>query len=991
MAKQGKRRVWLPQWASWFIYILLSILMTYPLVQYVNTHFGGSDPDIFNVYWGNWWIRRAFATGQNPYMTKHLIYPVGFDLTTFAFSPFLALLWIPLTWIVSPIAAYNLLVWATIILCCVAMDQLVRYLTGNPWAALVAGIAFGFASYLTAERAAHLNLAMVAWIPWAVLFLTRLMREAKIRDAILLAGTIVLSFLTRLHIGALVLVFSGVYFIGLTLVERERWHRLAGRRLLLAGLLSILILSPLFVHVWQVLRQPGAENLLRQEADIMQADLLAYIVPPPQHPLFGSWTEAIYQQRFYVNARYWAFVGFTTLLLLLYAVVSRPREALPWLLTGSFFLALALGPCLRFNGKVYEEIKLPYSLAWDLFSSIGFDVPNRFNLAMIPALDVLIGLACAQISIRLKKPWLLFIPATLILFEYLVVPIPLIEPPPHSPFYDQMAADGEGYAIVDLPLTREAGELHRYYQTIHNKPIVGGWDHRVPSSAFAFINENSLLRAWRETNPQVATLATALNKLSKANVRYIIVHKDQLRSLPAGVRSLFFTLRPLYEDDSIYVLPVEAKSSQDYNIVYQFNENVEFIEPSIILLNDKTTPILSLNTCWLFGNKVDTADGCLVTLTEAGGSIIDEKRASFPSSAQGLVCKDWSLEIDPPFQPGSYKVSITPLSEERPLGTYTVTQPIQVIQDKAGTPFPLMGYAFPVTFNAPIEMLGYNVAAGGDFLLVDLYWRSLTDHSQAYMLFVQFLDPATGQMVATNDDVIHKLEWTEGEIVQERRIFMTKDIPLGQYLLGVGLYLPGEPNARILTFDKRSGKQWPGNQAVLDVPILVLPRTMEDSPVSEEGRIVVYTAASEGTSKEPQHRVDVHFGDVAQLIGYSLEPEEAITGKELKLTLYWVAINAEPLNADYTVFTHLLDGAGKIIAQHDGEPVTGRRPTHTWKKDDKIIDTHKIIWQTQEYTGTATIEVGLYDFQTKERLPGYGTKGERLPHDRVILGDVEVK
>ena len=990
MATQGKRRVWLPQWASWLIYILLSLLMTYPLVQYLNTRFGGSDADIFNVYWGNWWIRRALVTGQNPYMTKYLIYPVGFDLTTFAFSPFLALLWIPLTWIMSPIAAYNLVVWATIILCCMAMDQLVRYLTGNPWAALVAGIAFGFAPCLAAERAAHLNLAMLAWIPWAALFLTKLMREAKIRDAILFAVTIGLSFLTRLHVGALVLIFSSVYFIGLTLAERKQWHNLAVRRLLLAGLLSLLFLSPLLIHVWQVLHQPAAENLLRQGAENTQADLLAYIVPPPQHPLFGSWTEAIYKQRFQENTLYWTFVGFTPLLLLLYAVASCPRKASPWLLTGLFFFTLALGPCLRLNGEVYEEIKLPYNLSWNLFSTIGFDVPNRFNLAMIPALDVLIGLACTQISARLKKSWLLFIPAILILFEYLVVPMPLMEPPLHSPFYDQMAASGEEYAIVDLPLTREAGEIHRYYQTIHHKPIVGGWDHRVPPSAFAFIDGNSLLRPWRENNLQVVTLTTALTKLSKANVRYIIIHKDQLKSVPAGVQSLFFTLKPLYEDDSIYILPTEAKSSQDYNIVHQFNENVGLIQPSSVLSIDKTMPILFLNTCWLFGKKGDAADGCRVTLTEPGGSLIEEERASFSSSTQGLVCKDWSLEVDPPFQPGSYKVGITPLSGERPLGTYTVIQPIQVIQDKARTPFPLMGYASPVTFNAPIEMLGYDVAAGWDFLWVDLYWRSLTDHYQAYMLFVQLLDPVTRQMVVTNDDIIHTFEWTTGEIVQERRILMLKDIPPGQYYLGVGLYLLGEPSNRISAFDKRSGKQWPGNQAVLDVPVLVLPSILEDSPVSEEGRIVVYTAA-EGISKEPQHRVDVDFGGVAQLIGYSLEPEEAITGEELKLILYWVAINAEPLSVDYTVFTHLLDGSGKIVAQHDGEPVAGRRPTHTWKKGDKIIDTHRIIWQVQEYAGTATVEVGLYDFQTKERLPAYGSRGERLPHDRVILGDIKVK
>ena len=398
MTRRERKTAWYPLWGSWLVYVVLSVLMTWPLARHLSTRFGGNNYDIFNVYWGSWWIRKALTTGQSLYVTKHLLYPIGFDLTTFAFSPLYAFLWIPLTWIVSPIAAYNLLVWVTIVLCCVAMDQLVRYLTGNPWAALVAGVAFGFAPILAAERSAHLNLAMIAWIPWAALFLTRLMREAKIRDAIALAVAVGLSFVTRLHVGVLVVAFCGVYFVGLALVEYRQWHRLAIRRLLLAALIASVLLSPLLVHVWQVLRQPGAEDLLREASD-MQGDLLSYVVPTPQHPLFGSWTKGIYEQRLPKNVDfYWTFVGYMPLALLIYTTVSRPKKALPWLLAGLFFWILGLGTCLRVNGHVYEGIRLPYGLAESLFSAIGFDRPNRFNLGMVPPLAALTGLACAQKS-----------------------------------------------------------------------------------------------------------------------------------------------------------------------------------------------------------------------------------------------------------------------------------------------------------------------------------------------------------------------------------------------------------------------------------------------------------------------------------------------------------------------------------------------------------------------------------------------------------------
>jgi hypothetical protein len=90
-------------------------------------------------------------------ITPYLLYPTGFDLTSFAFSPFLALIWIPLSWLFSPIAAYNLVMLITIVLCCISMEQLVRYLTGDCRAACVSAIAFGFAPCLAAQRAAHLT------------------------------------------------------------------------------------------------------------------------------------------------------------------------------------------------------------------------------------------------------------------------------------------------------------------------------------------------------------------------------------------------------------------------------------------------------------------------------------------------------------------------------------------------------------------------------------------------------------------------------------------------------------------------------------------------------------------------------------------------------------------------------------------------------------------------------------------------------------------
>ena len=321
----------------------------------------------------------------------------------------------------------------------------------------------------------------------------------------------------------------------------------------------------------------------------------------PAHPSPSSFwyvDEAIYNGGLGKSSFYWAFVGFVPLILAVYAVVRRPRQALPWAGPAVFFFLLALGPYLRFHGQVYPEIRLPFSLAIGLFSGMGFDVPDRFNLALMAALSVLVGLACAQLAVRPKKTWLLVLVALLIVGEYLVVPMPLRDPPPDSPFYQTMAADKEAYAIVDLPLTREAGEVHRYFQTIHQKPIVGGWDHRVPCSAFAFIDGNPLLGSWRGVDRPAVPLGGALLDLSKANVRYLVIHKAQLSSLPERyslperMRGLILTLNPVYEDQASMSCQSNPASRQ-VQIVHHFNENLALTRPYLSLLPSSGTGHLS--------------------------------------------------------------------------------------------------------------------------------------------------------------------------------------------------------------------------------------------------------------------------------------------------------------------------------------------------------------------------------------------------------------
>lgn len=115
-------------------------------------------------------------------------------------------------------------------------------------------------------------------------------------------------------------------------------------------------------------------------------------------------------------------------------------------------------------------------------------------------------------------------------------------------------------------------------------------------------------------------------------------------------------------------------------------------------------------------------------------------------------------------------------------------------------------------------------------------------------------------------------------------------------------------------------------------------------------------------------------GDVTLLAAYvtvdgqAADPAQPIAltpGASVAVTLLWEAQAAPP--ADYTAFVHLLDGSGALVAQHDGVPHDGTRPTSTWLPGEHVLDRH-VVTVPAGAAGDGRLVVGLYDSATVERL-----------------------
>jgi len=97
-------------------------------------------------------------------------------------------------------------------------------------------------------------------------------------------------------------------------------------------------------------------------------------------------------------------------------------------------------------------------------------------------------------------------------------------------------------------------------------------------------------------------------------------------------------------------------------------------------------------------------------------------------------------------------------------------------------------------------------------------------------------------------------------------------------------------------------------------------------------------------------------------------------GDEMLLALRWESL--QPIEQNYHVFVHIMNGADKKVTQRDGQPVQWLRPTSTWQPGEIIVDRYGLLLDEDFESGSYTIKIGLYDPVTQERIPVNAGTGE---------------
>ena len=218
----------------------------------------------------------------------------------------------------------------------------------------------------------------------------------------------------------------------------------------------------------------------------------------------------------------------------------------------------------------------------------------------------------------------------------------------------------------------------------------------------------------------------------------------------------------------------------------------------------------------------------------------------------------------------------------------------------------------------------------GQELTVTLRWRPVSPE-QAYVTYVRLVDQ-DGAPVA-----VHEAPPLGGLYPATRWPLLPRSQPL--------------PDRHILTLPEGL----PPGRYRLDAGIK-LGETLE--PVGDP-IILDYVLVDNGSTEGMEQQAPaVRFGDAVALLSHDLVGEIG-PGKTTVLRLSWQT-GPDGLDADYTVFVHLLDADGNIAQQWDAPPTGGWYPTSYWDPGEVVLDDHELYVSPDLTPGDYRIIIGLY-------------------------------
>ncbi len=194
-------------------FILLSLVVTYPLILKISFHIYGVLGDSSAAIWRIWWNKYALLNGISSSFCPLIAVPFGVDFSKMPCSPLIDYLTLLLALPFNEIFAYNFYILVSFPLSAITMYYLVRHFTKDKSASAVAGIIYGFCPYHFAHAWQHITLSDIQWMPLYVLTLFKLDEARTYKRAILCGLAFSLVTLSNHYCGYFMVVFTVVFIL----------------------------------------------------------------------------------------------------------------------------------------------------------------------------------------------------------------------------------------------------------------------------------------------------------------------------------------------------------------------------------------------------------------------------------------------------------------------------------------------------------------------------------------------------------------------------------------------------------------------------------------------------------------------------------------------------------------------------------------------------------------------------------------------------------
>jgi hypothetical protein len=436
----------------------------------------------------------------------------------------------------------------------------------------------------------------VYWLPLYVLLLRRVVRKPGWGTGVAAGLVLIPACLIHvMHVAYFILPVTVAVFLA-ALVELKAaffsWRRI--RALILVFGLAALVVVPLLLPT--VLRATQEDSYLQKWGTVLHStDLLAFFTPSPYHPvlralgLVPAFADRIFLDEEYLYERL-AYPGVLAVGLAVWGLIRRRRQAWVWGLLALAAAVLALGPLLKIGNElaVYRveeyrsHVVLPYALLTHMpLLEIG-RTPGRLNETAMFGVAILASYGVAGLaSLLAKRPRLLGVLVVALLvgigFEYVAIwPFPA-GTASGPPAIERIAGEpGDGALLHVLMKRRWVNHRALYYQTVAQRPVVGGEVHRAIPEALAW---SETLLGLAQPEPAAGDvvprpdLATRVGWLRDFGVDYVLFQKMEGRDDSVERRFVEGMLGvAAHEDDTLAAFPVPGDApAMENSLLYAFS------------------------------------------------------------------------------------------------------------------------------------------------------------------------------------------------------------------------------------------------------------------------------------------------------------------------------------------------------------------------------------------------------------------------------------